>query len=61
MSILSIAVARCAMRFLLRPSKKMEGALEPLQDKLRGKFSLGLQLRLNDETAQACFALWWLT
>jgi hypothetical protein len=42
----------CAMAYLLRPTLRLRQALEPLQRQILGKYSIGLQLRLNPETAQ---------
>ena len=42
----------CAMAYLFRPTLRLRRALAPLQRQVHGKFSIGLQLRLNPETAQ---------
>ena len=42
----------CSMSFLLRPTFRLRRALAPLEQQLRGRYSIGLQLRLNPETAQ---------
>ena len=42
----------CAMSYLFRPTFRLRRALAPLERRIQGRYSIGLQLRLNPETAQ---------
>jgi hypothetical protein len=46
----------CSMSYLLRPTIRLRRALAPLLQSIRGKYSIGIQLRLNPETAQVRLA-----
>uniref|UniRef100_A0A7S4U7I8 GT23 domain-containing protein n=1 Tax=Guillardia theta TaxID=55529 RepID=A0A7S4U7I8_GUITH len=43
----------CAMKYLFHPSKELQQALEPLLEQIRGKYTVGMHLRLNPMNGQA--------
>jgi hypothetical protein len=48
----------CAMNYLLQPTDYMKQSLNPLLEKMHGHMTVGLQMRMNPETAQVRVEDW---